>query len=65
MALPYSALLCMCVLAFNSLKITNDNVERATCDQAYSKVWFPYRAERVTASRFTAVACTDWSQPSQ
>ena len=41
------------------------NVEKETMLQYNSKLWFQYRAGRVTASRMKAVCCTDPSNPSQ
>lgn len=68
MDLPYNDLLKKCEDVFNSLKITEEQariIEASTRDQALSKIWFRYRAGRVTASRFKAAAHTDLSQPSQ
>lgn len=68
MSLPYSDLLKKCELVFNNLTITEDqakNIECTTREQARSKLWFKYRAGRVTASKFKSAACTDVSQPSK
>ncbi len=42
-----------------------DLVEMETRDQANSKLWFTYRAGRVTASKMKSVCCTDSASPSQ
>ena len=51
-----------------SLNITQemaDSVEDATRNQSRSKLWFKYRAGRITASRMKSVCRTDTeSQPS-
>ena len=68
MDLPYCDLLKKCEEVFESLAITNEqarNIEASTRDQTHSKMWFRYRAGRVTASNFKAAAHTDLSQPSQ
>ncbi len=41
------------------------SVEKETTLQSNSKLWFMYRAGRVTASRMKAVCRTDHSKPSQ
>ena len=41
------------------------NIEAATRTQAPSKIWFIYRASRVTATTFKSATYTDLSQPSQ
>ena len=51
-----------------SLNVTQemaDSVEVATRDQSKSKLWYKYRAGRITASRMKAVCHTDASKPSQ
>ena len=51
-----------------SLNITDkmaQNVEAATRDQSKSKLWYKYRAGRITASRMKAVCHTNPSKPSQ
>ncbi len=42
-----------------------DLVEMETREQANSKLWFTYRAGRVTASKMKSVCCTDSANPSQ
>ena len=41
------------------------NLERETVSQARSKLWFKYRAGRVTALKMKVVCHTDYSNPSQ
>jgi len=51
-----------------SLSVTQkmvDSVEEATRDQTKSKLWFKYRAGRITASRMKAVCRTNADKPSQ
>ena len=40
-----------------------DSVEKATRDQGNSKLWFKYRAGRVTASKMKSVCHTDPAKP--
>ena len=40
-------------------------VEAATRDQASSKLWFRFRAGRITASKMKTACCTDPKQPAQ
>ena len=40
-------------------------VEAATKDQASSKLWFRFRAGRITASKMKTACCTDPKQPAQ
>ncbi len=42
-----------------------DLVEMESREQANSKLWFTYRAGRVTASKMKSVCCTDSANPSQ
>jgi len=42
-----------------------DSVEEATRDQSKSRLWFKYRAGRITASRMKAVCHTNADKPSQ
>ena len=51
-----------------SLSVTDkmaENVEAATRDQSKSKLWYKYRAGRITASRMKAVCHTNPANPSQ
>ena len=41
------------------------SVEKATKDQSSSRLWFKYRAGRITASRMKAVCSTDPAHPAQ
>jgi hypothetical protein len=41
-----------------------DMVQMATRDQSTAKLWYDYRAGRVTASNLKAVCCTDADKPS-
>ena len=40
-----------------------DAVEKEPRDQANSKLWFRYRAVRITASKMKLACCTDPTQP--
>lgn len=63
----YTELVAKCEEEFNSLKITGDQakaVEILTRDQAKCKIWYEYRAGRITASKFKAAARTDITKPS-
>ena len=42
-----------------------EKVEQATRSQSHSKLWFKYRAGRITASRMKAVCHTDLGNPAQ
>ena len=64
----YIDLLKVCEDVFDNLSINHEQaqkLEEATRNQSQSKLWFKYRAGRVTASRFKAAAHTDVTQPSQ
>ena len=53
---------------FNSLVVTKKqatNLEKETRKQAKTRMWFHYRAGRITASKLKSAACTDPAQPSQ
>ena len=66
MDLDYHELLKVCESA--SVEITEEMaelIEKATRSQSQSKLWFKYRAGRITASRMKAVCGTDASNPSQ
>ena len=57
-----------CENVFQDLTISEQqckNIEVSTRDQAHSKLWFRFRAARVTASKFKAACHTDLTQPSQ
>ena len=41
------------------------SVEKATKDQSSSRLWFKYRAGRITVSRMKAVCSTDPAHPAQ
>ena len=65
--MPYTDLLVKCEDVFQQLMITEQqckNIEASTRTQAHSKLWFRFRAGRVTASKFKAACHTDLSQPS-
>ena len=64
--LDYHELLKVCESA--SVEITAEMaklVEKATRSQSQSKLWFKYRAGRITASRMKAVCHTDAGNPAQ
>ena len=64
--LDYHELLKTCESA--SVEITEEMakvVEKATRSQSQSKLWFKYRAGRITASRMKAVCHTDAANPAQ
>lgn len=66
--LQYDDLMIKCESVFESLAITPEqarNIEVITRAQALSKVWFRYRAGRVTASRFKAAVHTNPLKPSK
>lgn len=41
------------------------SVEKATREQANSKLWFRFGSERITASKMKSVCCTDPAMPAQ
>ena len=41
-----------------------EHLAKMTCDQAKSKQWFRFRAERITASRIKQAVCTNPDKPS-
>ena len=58
------------LVAFQSVSLTvmqemADFVEKVTRDQSKSRLWFKYRAGRITAARMKAVCHTDAGKPSQ
>lgn len=64
--MPYTDLV-KCEDVFQQTTITEQqckNIEASTRTQAHSKLWFRFRAGRVTASKFKAACHTDLSQPS-
>ena len=64
----YMDLLMKCEEVFNSLSVTKEQaqeLEEVTRNQSLSKLWFQYRAGRVTASMLKAAVHTDATQPSQ
>ena len=66
--LSYNLLLIECEKVFDSLTVTKEqatNLEKETRKQANSKMWFHYRAGRITASKLKSAANTDPAQPSQ
>ena len=66
--LSYLELLKTCEESFASIRVTQQqakHLEAVTRRQADSKIWFHYRAGRVTASKFKAAAHTNKSSPSQ
>jgi hypothetical protein len=66
--LNYAELLSASVEAHDQLVLTTEMVEaveKETRDQSRSKLWYRYRAGRVTASKVKAVCRTDSDQPSQ
>ena len=66
--LSYDLLLTECEKVFNSLVVTKEqatNLEKETRKQAKTRMWFHYRAGRITASKLKSTACTDPAQPSQ
>jgi len=42
-----------------------ENLEKATKMQSITRLWFRYRARRITASRFKAAVSTNADQPSR
>ncbi len=66
--LPYHELLVKCEEVFETIQVSTvqaRHIQIATQNQAQSRVWFIYRAGRVTASRFKSAVCTNVAQPSQ
>jgi len=64
--MDYSDLLSMCKDVDISVSEEQAKaVEAATRDQASSKLWFRFRAGRITASKIKTACCTDPKQPSQ
>ena len=64
--LNYADLLTACNdVILHLTKEMAEAVERSTHDQSNSKLWYKYRAGRVTASRMKAVCKTNASLPSQ
>ena len=66
MEMDYDDLLTECKLV--SVDITAqsaDAIEKATLDQSSSKLWFKYRAGRITASRMKSVCHTNAVKPAQ
>ena len=66
--LGYSDLLSACDKIATELHITEDMVaavENTTIEQSKSKVWFKYRAGRITASKMKSVCRTNPVKPSQ
>lgn len=64
--MDYSDVLSIC----NNINISvseeqSKAVEIATRDQASSKLWFQFRAGRITASKMKTACCTDPNQPAQ
>lgn len=65
-ALNYHELLQVCEnLSIDITKESCDLIERETKSQNTSKLWYKYRAGRVTASRMRAVCHTNLANPSQ
>ncbi len=52
-------------IEINMTQEMSDLIERETRDQSNSKLWFEYRAGRITASRMRSVCHTNSSNPSQ
>ena len=66
--LNYAELLSASVEAHDQLHLTSEMVEaveKETRDQSQFKLWYRYRAGRVTASKMKAVCRTNVDQPSQ
>ena len=66
--MPYHKLLEECEKAFDSLTVTSKQsslVEQHTREQSKSRLWYSYRAGRITASKFKAAVSTDAAMPSQ
>ena len=64
--LSYHELLAKCEsVSVEISKEMAEKVEQATRSQSHSKLWFKYRAGRITASRMKAVCRTDPGYPAQ
>ena len=64
--LNYLELLAKCEsVSVDISKEMAEKVEQATRSQSHSKLWFKYRAGRITASRMKAVCRTDPGNPAQ
>lgn len=64
--MDYSDILSMCKNVEISVSEEQAKaVEAAKRDQASSKLWFPFRAGRITASKMKTTCCTDPNQPAQ
>ena len=64
--LSYHELLAKCELVSVEItKVMAGKVEEATRSQSHSKLWFKYRAGRITASRMKAVCHTNPGYPAQ
>ena len=66
--MSYIDLLAKSETVFESLAISEEqckNIEVSTRAQANCKLWFHFRAGRITASKFKAACHTDFTQPSQ
>ena len=66
--MTYHKLLEECKKAFDSLTVTSEQsslVEQHTKEQSKSRLWYSYRAGRITASKFKAAVSTDAAMPSQ
>ena len=67
LTMSYDLLLNECDRVFGSLDVSveqAENLEQATRMQSKSRLWFRYRAGRITASRFKAAVSTDADNPS-
>ena len=65
--LQYDKLLQVCEEFYNLMEISPEqinNLEIATKEQSKTKLWFQYRAGRVTASKSKSATCTDPARPS-
>ena len=66
MEMEYHNLLTECKLVTIDITAKSaDSIEKATRDQSNSKLWFKYRAGRITASRMKAVCHTNSDKPAQ
>ena len=66
--LSYHELIAKSLEVYDSIAVDVDQavrLEEVTKKQSKSKLWFRFRAGRVTASRFKAAASTNVAQPSQ
>ncbi len=67
-SLNFAELLKLCQEVKKKIIVTQQqakSVEKATQDQANSKLWFRFRAGRITASKMKSICCTDPALPSQ